>query len=381
MNSMDAELISAKILVVDDQQANVDLVSDFLEMQGFENLISTTDSRKVLEIVQNQQPDLVLLDLSMPYLSGFDILEQLKLVVPQDDYLPILVLTADVTIETKRKALLAGASDFLTKPFDFIELQARVNSHLQIRFKNEQIRHLAERQKELIAMKDKFFSIIAHDIRNPFVGIQNYIRILLKFMKPGNEEHEKELQTIYDTAHQGHELLENLLKWSRSQTGTMSVNTQIFNLHHLVAKCMGFVATSALDKMVALLNSVPEAMEIESDPDILETVIRNLLSNAVKFTPEGGKVAISAFVKESGIVLQVSDTGIGIEKEDKDKIFKIDSKLQSRKGTGGELGSGLGLILCKEFVEKLGGTISVESERNKGTTFTISCTECPVSES
>ena len=378
---MDTEFRNAKILVVDDQQANVDVVSDFLEMHGFENLISTTDSRKVLEIVQNQQPDLLLLDLSMPFLNGFDILEQLKLVVPQDNYLPVLVLTADVTIETKRKALLAGASDFLTKPFDFIELQARVNSHLQIRFKNEQIRHLAERQQELIAMKDKFFSIIAHDIRNPFVGIQNYIRILLKFNKSGGSEYVRELQTIYDTAHQGHELLENLLKWSRSQTGTMSVNVQIFNLHHLVAKCMGFVATSALDKMVALHNTVPEGMEIESDPDILETVIRNLLSNAVKFTPELGEVTVSAFVQGNGIALQVTDTGIGIEKEDVDRIFKIDAKLQSRKGTSGELGSGLGLILCKEFVEKLGGIISVDSEPNIGTTFTIGFAECSVSES
>lgn len=375
---MDEELKEAKILVVDDQQANVDVVCDFLEMHGFENLISTTDSRTVLEIVRDQKPDLLLLDLSMPFFSGFDILEQLKSVVPPDDYLPVLVLTADVAIETKRKALLAGASDFLTKPFDFIELQARVNSHLQIRFKNEQIRHLAESQQELVAMKDKFFSIIAHDIRNPFVGIQNYIRILLKFMKPGNEEYVKQLQTIYDTAHQGHELLENLLKWSRSQTGLLEVNHQIFNLYALGAKCMELFRNSAEEKKIALVNNIPPGMEIESDPDILEIVFRNLISNAIKFTNELGQVTLACNVVESCLVITLSDTGVGLDESDKNKIFRIDAKLQSRKGTSGELGSGLGLILCKEFVEKLGATITVESERNKGTTFIIACPGCPL---
>ena len=133
---IDSDLRNSKILIVDDQQANIDVLHDFLELQGYNNLKATTDSRNVVQLLDDFEPDIILLDLFMPYLSGFEIMEQLKLIVPTTTYLPILVLTADVSLESKRKALALGASDFLTKPFDLIELQARVNTHLQIKNKH-----------------------------------------------------------------------------------------------------------------------------------------------------------------------------------------------------------------------------------------------------
>jgi len=362
---------NAKILIVDDRQANIDVLHDFLEMQGYEHLESTTDSRTVEKLMVDFKPDLILLDLSMPYLSGFDIMEQLKLIVPLTTYLPILVLTADVTIESKRKALACGASDFLTKPFDLIELQARVNTHLQIKFKNERIQEYADEQERLVATKDKFFSIIAHDLRNPFVGIENFTRILLKQGNYHLDDVEKQLQTIHSTARQGNELLENLLKWSRSQTGTIAIHVEILNLSDVVNKCLNLNNTHANNKNIKLLSEIPNDLILESDQDMLDTILRNLVSNAIKFTPSGGAVTIKAISRMGNIEISISDTGMGISEMDSQKLFRIDSKLQSRKGTDNETGSGLGLILCKEFIDKLEGTIVVESKVEQGTTFKI----------
>lgn len=368
---INSDLKNAKILLIDDQQANIDILQDFLEMQGYTNIETTNDPRKVAKLIIDLEPDIILLDLQMPYLSGFDIMEQMKSIVQPSTYLPILVLTADVTLETKRKALLSGASDFLSKPFDLIELKARVNTHLQIRYKNEQINEYATKLEKLIATKDKFFSIIAHDLRNPFVGIENFTSILIKLGKYDPVDMENQLQTIHTTALHGHELLENLLRWARSQTDSIEINMDVFRLSDAVNNCFSLLQTQADNKKIKLISNVPDDILVESDQDVFETIIRNLMSNAVKFTDILGEVIVKAEKTDNEIEISISDSGIGIPKEIQKKLFRIDNKLQSQKGTGGEKGSGLGLILCKEFIDKLGGSIRVESEVGKGTTFRI----------
>ena len=359
----------AKFLIVDDQQANTDVLHDFLEMQGYQNIETTTDPREVVKLMADYNPDIILLDLAMPYLNGFDILNLLKEIVPANTYLPVLILTADITVESKRKALKLGASDFLTKPFDLIELQARVNTHLEIKFKNEQINEYAAKLEKLIATKDKFFSIIAHDLRNPFVGIENFTKILLRLGNYDPDDMKNQLQTIHSTALQGHELLENLLRWAKSQTDSIEINHDVFRLNDAVINCLNLIQTQANNKSIKLKNEISDDILIESDQDMLETILRNLLSNAIKFTPVSGTVSVKVMQKNNLVEISVSDTGIGIEENDKQKLFRIDSKLQSREGTENETGSGLGLILCKEFVDKLGGTIWAESEIGNGTTF------------
>ena len=368
---INSDLKNARILLVDDQQVNIDILRDFLELQGYAKLESTTDPRTVARLAIDFDPDIILLDLQMPYLSGFDIMEQMKTIVTASIYLPILVLTADVTLETKRKALQSGASDFLSKPFDLIELRARVNTHLQIRFKNEQINEYAIKLEKLIATKDKFFSIIAHDLRNPFVGIENFTNILLKIGKFDPVDMRNQLQTIHSTAQQGHELLENLLRWARSQTDSIEIDPEVFRLSDAVQNCCSLLQTQADNKKIKLLCDVSDEILIESDQDILETIIRNLISNAVKFTPASGTVSVKAIKTYEEIEISISDSGVGIPKDVQKNLFRIDNKLQSQKGTAGEKGSGLGLILCNEFIEKLGGSIRVKSEVGKGTTFTL----------
>jgi signal transduction histidine kinase len=366
---LDSDLKNAKILLVDDQQANIEVLKDFLEIQKFTNILTTLDSRTVCDLYTEFEPDMILLDLHMPYISGFDVLEQLKQIIPATSYLPILVLTADITVETKRKALQNGASDFLSKPFDFIELQARVNTHLLIKLRNEQIKQYSDELEMQIAIKDKFFSIIAHDVRNPFIGIKNYINILLKIKNYNPNEVEENLLTIRSSANRGHELLENLLKWSKSQTGIMTINKFRYQLKQLTDSSISFAQVQAANKNIEINNTINEQIFVDTDSDVLDTVLRNLLSNAVKFTPVSGTITVAATKKDGYANVSVTDTGNGIEEYKKEKLFRIDSNLQAGIGTEGESGSGLGLILCKEFINKLDGEIWVESELGKGSSF------------
>jgi signal transduction histidine kinase len=220
---------------------------------------------------------------------------------------------------------------------------------LQIKFKNEQINQYAAELEQLVATKNKFFSIIAHDLRNPFVGIENFTRILLKLGNYDVKDIEQQLETIHSTAVQGHELLENLLRWAKSQTGALEIDLEVFQVQEAVQNCYNLIHTHAENKNIQLVCRVSEDLLIESDQYVLETILRNLLSNAVKFTPMNGTVTTNAIIDGDCIEFSISDTGIGMSEEITDKLFRIDKKLQSQEGTNGESGSGLGLILCKEF--------------------------------
>ncbi len=367
----DYTIKNAHILIVDDQQDNIDVLHDFLEIQGYVNMCATTDPRTVAALLVDFKPDIILLDLSMPFMTGFEVMEQLKSIVDSASYLPILVLTADATLETKRRALQSGACDFLTKPFDLIELQARVNTHLLIRFKNEQINKYAIQLEELIHTKDKFFSIIAHDLRNPFVGIQNYIKIIQQFKNYNPIDVDAQFQTIASTAQHGYELLENLLRWARSQTDTIDINIEKLCLADEVNSCFDLIKTQADTKKIVLSAIVDHNIFIQSDSDMLKTILRNLLTNAIKYTSEGGLITLTAKLDAEAVEITITDSGIGIEPEDIDHLFRIDKNLKSREDTNNEKGSGLGLILCKEFIDRLGGSIEVESEVGKGTTFRV----------
>lgn len=366
---------TARILIIEDQKPNVDLLLDFFEMNNYQFVEAITDPRLAEDKICSIQPDILLLDLGMPYVSGFDILEKLKCIIPPDEYLPVLVLTADITLESKRKALRMGAGDFLTKPFDLLELQARVNTHLQIRFKNKEIKEFADKQKELIAIKDKFFSIIAHDVRNPFAGIVNFSKIILaKFDDFSPEQLKESLTTINKTAQHGRDLLENLLKWSQTQTNITQVNINSVFLNKCLNNLVETFAVQAENKKIHLKLEIESEIVLETDVEMLDTILRNLISNAIKFTPKMGQVIISACEIGDFVEISVSDTGIGISTDVVEKLFYIDQKLNSRNGTDDERGSGLGLILCREFTDKLKGELIVESKVNEGTKFTLRLT-------
>ncbi len=252
----------------------------------------------------------------------------------------------------------------------------------------EQIIKMQNKQlQELNANKDKFFSIIAHDLKSPFHGFLNLTKIMATESKSYSvSEFTSFSQALNDSAVNLYKLLENLLEWAVMQQGKTDFNLQKLNLNTMVSKNITTITDRAKQKGISLINQVKDSINVSADEKMIDTVLRNLLSNAVKFTRKDGIINVNAIPIENGMIeISVRDTGIGISKNDVDRLFRVGEKVSS-KGTDNELSTGLGLLLCKEFVEKHGGKIWVESEKENlpahktgGSTFYFTLPENKVS--
>jgi ligand-binding sensor domain-containing protein/signal transduction histidine kinase len=223
--------------------------------------------------------------------------------------------------------------------------------------------------KELNASKDKFFSIIAHDLKNPFNTIIGFSEMLKEEIDTDISVKVNQYANMINTsAVQTFKLLENLLEWANSQRGKILFNPGPINMPELINEEFIVLNEMAIKKNIELKTCISESLIVTGDRNMVKTIIRNLLSNAVKFTPKNGKVEIKAIEGDDQVEISVTDTGIGMTNETKEKLFRLDANLSTR-GTENEKGTGLGLFLCKEFVEKHGGKIFVESESGKGSVF------------
>jgi len=271
--------------------------------------------------------------------------------------------------------ILLGAATLTTVLFAY--RQKRRNNRILsnqisiINETNEKLRASEQQLRYMVQTRDKLFSIIAHDLKNPFnalVGLTELLAIRSGEME--KEEVKEYSNLIHHSANKVLTLLENLLHWARSQTGKLSVKPQLYKLNDIANECIEFAALNANSKEVTLTQNINHNIFVFADRDTLATVIRNLLSNAIKFTPKGGNVGIEAHEETDKTIIRISDTGVGIAPENLDKLFKIDKNV-STEGTEKESGTGLGLIICKEFIERNAGTITVSSQQGEGTTFTI----------
>jgi signal transduction histidine kinase len=246
-----------------------------------------------------------------------------------------------------------------------------LNQELEITVdkRTKKIKEYTKMLEEANSTKDKFFSIIAHDLKNPFNTLIGYSDVLKSdFREYGQDEIYQHLNTIYNTSVNGYNLLENLLKWSQSQTNKIQFEPKKVNLCDIVNACIQDSENQSNFKDIELINEVSKSYYIIADKNLLKTVIRNLINNAIKFTERNGMIVISSTKKDSIIEFSIKDTGIGMKEEEIENLFKID-KIYSKPGTDREKGSGLGLILCKEFIEIHGGKIWAESTLGSGSEF------------
>jgi predicted ATPase/signal transduction histidine kinase len=242
------------------------------------------------------------------------------------------------------------------------EISYRKQAEEEVKLKNKAL-------QKIIAEKDKFFSIIAHDLKSPFNSILGFSELLVEEAGEKNfEKMEKHAVLIHRSSKRAMDLLLNLMEWAQSQTGRIIFAPEIFNFYELIDKIVLMFESAALQKNVQIKKNVPPKTFGYADKAMVSTILRNLISNAIKFSHPGGEISVSVIKNENGLVVAVNDTGIGIPHEIIDKLFQIDQNITT-SGTQKEQGTGLGLILCKEFVEKHGGEISVESEPGKGSTF------------
>ncbi len=251
--------------------------------------------------------------------------------------------------------------DFIIEGF-ITDVTEKKNAELRIFKQNEEL-------IELNATKDKFFSIIAHDLRNPFNGLQALSMLLLRnYLEYDAKQVMEILELIQQSAERGVSLLENLLEWSRVQTGRIEYTPEVFSLSELVDESISLLLNQSDKKQIKLETTVSKDIQVFADRNMTFTVLRNLISNAIKFTFKEGNVTIGAEPQQNFIRVSVADNGTGILPDFQERLFKL-GKNFSTKGTANESGTGLGLILCKDFVDKQGGDIWVESVYEKGSTF------------
>ncbi len=351
------------VLIVDDVAKNIQLVANILTKAGYQ-ISFALDGNMAIEHASKESFDLILLDIMMPGIDGYEVCQKLKENSATAE-IPIIFLTARTDDESIAKGFELGGVDYITKPFNPRELLARVRTHIRLRQREMEL-------KSLNHTKDTFLSIIGHDLKTPVANIVSIGDILIQGdIELGWAEKKELLNDVTESGRQAIWLLENLLSWTRIQTGKISNNPEKIVLKSLIERNVGFILPYSTRKNIDIKTECSEDIILNADLNILNTILRNLLSNAVKFTRLDGSIMVHGDKTDMKTVkLYVSDNGVGIEKNRIHKLFKLIGQ-SSTFGTQNEKGSGLGLVLVKDLADIIGASIEVESTEGQGTKFTL----------
>jgi signal transduction histidine kinase len=387
----------ATVLIIDDELPNVRLLERILTRAKCRNLISTTDVREALSLFEKHQPDLVLTDYCMPFYDGSALIDQIRSVVGSDDYVPIVILTADVTAETRRRALAAGATDFLTKPFDQFEVLLRVENLLATRFAHLKVQeqnatlenHVRERtidlekaltelkqtqrqivQQERLAALGTMAGGIAHDFNNALSVIMGFSDILLGKAATGlnRDEAETGLATILTAAEDAAKIVGRLREFYRRDTETEAVRVPV-NFNDLIQQAITLTQprwetqSRATGSPINVVTDLEEVGFVSGDPAALREMLTNLIFNAVDAMPEGGTITVRTSYTEGAVRIELADTGVGMSDEVRERCLEPFFTTKGKKGTG------LGLAMVFGIVQRHQGTLDIESAVGKGTTF------------
>ncbi len=360
-----------KILIVDDVMSNVLLLRILLTKEQFQ-VCTASNGHQCIEQANKEKPDLILLDVMMPDISGFETAKLLK----QDDAtndIPIIFLTALNSPADLVKGFQVGASDILPKPFNKEELVIRVMHQISLVAAKRLIIKQNEELMRTIEGRDKMYSVIAHDLRSPMGSVKMVLNMLSMMVSP--ETLGPELTDLLNQANQQTEevfsLLDNLLKWTKTQTGRLNVVYQDFNTDEIIQGIIEiFNMVAGMKKITLKYLETTEKLKVRADMDMVKTVLRNFMSNAIKFSNNGSSIEIFVTRQDNFAKVSVQDHGRGISEENQKKLFKVETNYTTY-GTANEEGSGLGLLLCKDFAVKNGGDLVLESQEGIGSVFSI----------
>lgn len=351
-----------RILVVEDESLAAFALKETLEGFGHEVTGLATTAEEALKEVQEMQPDLVLMDIHLDEKEGGIIAGKQ---IMEGYGLPVVFLTAYADKETISRAKEAFPYGYMLKPYEDIELWAVIETAVH--------KHLADKkQRELHATKDKFFSIVAHDLRSPLAALSVTTRMLNKKVENMSLEQLKGfLFEIHQTVENIYNFTDNLLEWTRIRSGRLQVYPEVFQIQELVEEVCILLKGNALEKEVSFQSSLTTNEQVRADKNMLRSVLLNLLQNSLKFSQERATVKIGGRAEGAHLHMYVEDEGIGMSQEHLRKLFDETQRVHTL-GTREEKGTGLGLLLCKEFVEANGGTIAVESTKGRGTRVLLS---------
>lgn len=360
-----------KLLVVDDVQTNVLLLKALLGKEGYGILVAN-NGQEALEVIRNENPDLILLDVMMPGMDGFEVAERLK----SEEFrceIPIIFLTALDDTQSIVNGFKLGVGDFISKPFRKEELMVRIKHQLSLVAARRIIEEKNEELRKTIAGRDKMYSVIAHDLRSPMASMKMLLNTIMMSVEKDKIDPDifDMLEMSNKTSEEVFSLLDNLLKWTKSQLGKLTVIPQKLDISGLADGVVEVMNSVAEVKHIKLIRTDHESFFVYVDIEMIKSILRNLISNAVKFSNPDSEIKVGIKAEDGKVIISVTDSGKGIKKEDQHKLLK-DSTHFTTYGTNSEEGSGLGLLLCRDFARKNGGELWFESEENLGSVFSFS---------
>ncbi|MRX66295.1 hybrid sensor histidine kinase/response regulator [Maribacter luteus] len=358
------------IAAVDDEIMNIELIGFIIRSIDYD-YFGIQNSRLVISEFLKKTPDLILLDVQMPHFTGFEICEQLKSNEQLKD-IPIIFLTGMNSTENKVTGFELGGVDYVTKPFNKQELIARIRTHVSLVKAKQKIELQSKKLEQDLVIKNRLFSIIGHDLRSPLSAIKMQLDFILRgIIDPSDDKFvDSTVHSLANTTDEAFNLLDNLLNWAKSESGVLSIIDEKINLKEIVEQNERLLKMALDDKQITFNIEVPEDAFIMADLNMLKTILRNLLSNALKFTPKKGTITIAATPNKSKWSISVTDSGTGMSPEELEKVMDKNAHF-SKVGTEQEAGTGLGLILCQDFIKKNGGELMVESTLGEGSSFSF----------
>ena len=359
--------ISPTILIVDDNSNNVKIIAITLRAFNYK-LVIATNGQSAIEMVEKTRPDLVLMDVMMPGMDGYETCEKIK-AKKDNENIPVIFLTALSEKANIIRGFEVGGVDYITKPFNKEELISRVKTHLELKFTRDELQKNSNYLQSLNAVKDRMFSVIEHDLRSPLGSVKMTLEYLSETIEEtSTEELKSTIDLLQKTTDEVFSLLENLLGWAKSQSGNLAITKEPIDLMDLGYKVYLLNKGNMKFKNIDFKLDIQPGTIVSADLNTITAVFRNLLSNAVKFTPNGGTISLLAKEADDKILIEIKDSGVGIPPENLPKLFDS-TKHFTTFGTNRESGSGLGLTLCYDFVKKNDGEIWAESTVGQGTSF------------
>lgn len=366
-----AEQPGNQILIVDDVPENLQVLGSMLQRKGYEINVASS-GMDALSLVEKNQPDLILLDVAMPQMDGFQVCEALK----QNDVtknIPVVFLTAHSDKERIVRGFQVGGVDYITKPFHAAELLARVHTHLELKFSREELLRRNTALQHLNDEKNELMGIVAHDLKNPLNGIRGIAEILIKDESLPRDQSVEFFTSIFDSAEKMFALIKNLLSINAIERGAITLQIQPVALAGIVEHIVTMYQQRASNKNIIIsLDNQPAV--VEADETAIVQILDNLISNAVKYSPFDKKIYISvnstSDEEQPVVQIRVRDEGPGLTEDDKNRLFGKFARL-SAKPTGGEHSTGLGLSIVKKMVEAMKGKVWCESAAGNGATFIV----------
>jgi len=356
-----SEAESTNILFIDETLQSLNILEKILTQWGYN--VSTVKKSDI-----NKQPDKyeksdLLIFSIKDYVGGN--LAELEMLQTNKFFseIPVVFVGIANTVEEKISAFEAGAIDYISIPFDEREIIARIKAHLRVAGQNRQLKLLSKE-------KDKFFSIIAHNLKGPIGNLKIISEALAEDKQMDEESFNMLIELQKETSKDAMNLLENLLVWARVRMNQIENRAEKTNIGSLIPVILEKFQTQLESKDLTISVEVKSPAFVDVDSCILKIVMGNFISNAIKYTPNGGKIFITSKVVDSFFVIEVKDLGVGMKPKQINDLYKIDVN-SSTSGTDGETGSGLGLIICKELTDLIGGKIEIDSTFGNGSTFSV----------